>query len=247
MSNLKERTKNIPVLTKEEEKELFVRLGNGDTSVIDVLMKHNLRLVASIALKYTTNTTSFEVDDLISEGVIGLKTAILKFDHTRNNKFSTYSTFWIRQSMTRAILNKSKIVRIPVHMEEKISKKRKAGKYAVDVNDIIDVEVVSLDYTAEYRGLAHGELVANLEAWNGEDDPKIASLEAKVDRGNLLTAIADIKVISTKERRAFYYSVVGESVKRIAKRFKTTPAKIRRSIERVANTVRSTISCQDYL
>ena len=251
MSNLKEKVKDIPVLTKEQEIDLFARLGNGDNSVVDELIKHNLRLVASLAIKFCTSRISLDTDDLISEGVIGLKTAILKYEYKRNLKFSTYATYWIKQSMLRAIYNKSKIVRIPCYMEERLATKRKASKYGIEVSDDNEpLEVISfvdVDYTADYRGLAHGDLASNLEAWNGKLDSNITRAEAKLDRSSLCAAISGIKVISPKERRTFYYSVAGESVKNIARRLRTSPDKVRGIVRKVTNVVRGTISCQDYL
>lgn len=251
MSNLKEKVKDIPVLTKEEERDLFARLGSGDNSVVDKLIKHNLRLVASIAIKICTSRLSLDTDDLISEGVIGLKTAILKYEYERNLKFSTYATYWIRQAMTRAIYNKSKIVRIPCYMEERLATKRKASKYGIEVSDDNEpLEVVSfvdVDYTADYKGLAHGNLVNNLESWNGKLDSNITRAEAKLDKSSLCAAISEIKIISPKERRIFYYSAAGESVKNIARRLRISPDKVRGAVKKVASVVRGVIECQGYL
>jgi len=105
------------VLTRKEEAELFKRLRNGDKSAKDILVEHNMRLVQKMASKLSK--PGFEFDDLVQEGLIGLLTAIDKYDYTRGYKFSTYSVWYIRQRIQRYMKNTSKSVRLPIHIQEK--------------------------------------------------------------------------------------------------------------------------------
>jgi len=110
----------IKLLSGVEEKELAIRSANGDQIAKDRLTESNLRLVVSIAKKYTGR--GVHILDLIQEGNIGLMRAVEKFDVKRECKFSTYATWWIRQGITRAIADQAKTIRIPVHMVEVINK-----------------------------------------------------------------------------------------------------------------------------
>ena len=110
----------IPLLTYEQELELAKRILNGDEDAKQELAESNLRLVVSIAKKYVGRGMLFL--DLIQEGNMGLIKAVEKFDYEKGFKFSTYATWWIRQSITRAIADQARTIRIPVHMVEPINK-----------------------------------------------------------------------------------------------------------------------------
>ena len=110
----------VKLLTAQQEVSLAKRIERGDIKAKHELTEANLRLVVSIAKRYHTDGMSFL--DLIQEGNLGLIRAVEKFDYRKGHKFSTYATWWIRQAITRAIADKARTIRIPVHMVEKINK-----------------------------------------------------------------------------------------------------------------------------
>lgn len=114
-----------PLLTAKQEKELARRISAGDSEARDQMVRANLRLVVNIARSYTGKGLGLQ--DLIEEGNLGLLRAVEGFDPDMNTRFSTYASYWIKQSIKRALVNTSKTIRIPAYMVELLSKWRRAA------------------------------------------------------------------------------------------------------------------------
>ncbi len=146
------------LLTHAEEIELSTRAKAGDKRARRRLIEKNLRLVVSVAKKYRGYGLPFE--DLIQEGNIGLMKAVEKFDPDRGYRFSTYATWWIRQAVQRAVADKGRTIRLPVHMTEKVRKMRRAyGELSAELGrEPLDDEI------AQRLGWETGEVLAVLDA-----------------------------------------------------------------------------------
>ncbi len=120
-SYLRKMTKHR-LLTKREEINLATKIARGDKEAKNFMIEHNIRLVVSIAKKYNFRGKGMDLLDVIQNGLLGLMTAVEKFDPGKGFKFSTYATHWIRQSITRTLADQGNIVRKPVYQVEKINK-----------------------------------------------------------------------------------------------------------------------------
>ena len=164
---------NYPLLSKEETEALAYKYKKGDKEAGKILANHNLRLVVSIAKKY--NGRGMDFLDLIQEGNLGLLKAIEKFDPSLGYKFSTYATWWIRQAVARGAADKSRAIRVPVHMVETINKMARIERQmTLELNrEPTDQELskkmgLSVDKIAEIRKISQDPV--SLETPIGEED-----------------------------------------------------------------------------
>jgi RNA polymerase primary sigma factor len=163
----------VKLLTPEEEIELAARIKKGDKKARELMIKANLRLVVKIAHDY--ENFGLPLLDLISEGNIGLMKAVERFDPAKGGKLSTYGSWWIKQSIKRALANQSKTIRLPVHLVDKISRMRRTslklqeifGREPTD-EELADEMGMSVSRVAQMRTAAIRP--ASLDAPIGDDD-----------------------------------------------------------------------------
>jgi RNA polymerase primary sigma factor len=187
MSLFLQEVRRHPLLTREEEIELAQRIERGDLDAKERLVNSNLRLVISNARKYQGH--DLPLLDLIQEGILGLIRAAEKFDWRKGYKFSTYATFWIRQALQRALDNRSRTIRIPVHLgqrERRIARVQRelAAQLGRDPTDqeVAEAAELSADDVREARETAR--VVTSLDRPVGEEEETpFGALLASDDRG----------------------------------------------------------------
>lgn len=183
--------RQYPLLTAEQERTLAMACAQGDPDAIRALVNSNLRLVVSVAREYAGR--GVPLLDLIQEGSIGLLVAARKFDYTRNTRFSTYASKWIRQGVSRCILNHAGVIRVPMHTMEKMRKLLSArSAYIQETN-----EEPTPEELAQRCGIEPDKVVSLLELV-----PQVCSLDAPTgenEEGTLQMLLEDVHAPQPQE------------------------------------------------
>jgi len=208
--------RHIPLLTAEEEVELALKIRKGDRDARNKMIKSNLRLVISIAKRYTG--LGVPLSDLIEEGNIGLMKSVEKFDPDRGFRFSTYAAWWIKQGISRAVIDQGKLIRVPVYMNEEILKYKKAVeslthklKRKPRVGEIAKKLQTTVDKVRELdNAIAR---MSSLDAPIGEDgDGQVMDI---IEDESLTSPDERLEVFFNKERAQGFLDLLSERERKI--------------------------------
>ncbi len=201
-----------PLLTAEQEVDLAKRIERGDLEAKQHLINSNLRLVVSLTKRYEGH--GLHKLDLIQHGSMGLIRAAEKFDWRRGYKFSTYATWWIRQSMSRGLYNEGRTARVPIHIGQEIAKMRRAENRLTSL--------LNREPTAEEVAAELGREPAEVDALRDIDEPAV-SLDSPVKGGDGDTTLGELQVdkqsgapeeiVTDEDTRRRLMSALGESIK----------------------------------
>lgn len=248
----------IPLLTAEEEQCLGERIKQGDVEARNKMIESNLRLVVSIAKKYL-HRTKISFLDLIQEGNMGLMKALDKWDYTLGYKFSTYAVYWIKQAISRAVVENSRSIRIPMHIIEQLSKMSKvsqeiyqatlreptaaeiAEKMGLEVEKVKELQAivkdpVSIDQTInEEDDVTIGDLVAD------EEDPILDDIfkEEVADKVETVLQTLDSREADILRRRYGLNRQKAQTLEEIGKDYQLTKERIRQIEEKALRKLRN--------
>jgi RNA polymerase nonessential primary-like sigma factor len=186
LTNYFSSIRRYPLLSSEEENEIGRKARDGDRRSIDQMITSNLRLVVKIAKNYRTR--GVPLLDLIEEGNLGLIHAVQKFDPDRGFRFSTYATWWIRQSIEQAIMCQSRLVRLPVHVIKEINiilkakrQLQESGNANVSIQQIADETGKDPENIRDLLSLLEGTSPLDMNVKGGDDDKEISLLDVVPD------------------------------------------------------------------
>jgi RNA polymerase primary sigma factor len=256
------------LLTATEEVYLAKKIEKGDMPAKNRLIEANLRLVVSVAKKYMGRGLLFL--DLIQEGNLGLIVAVDKYDYKRGFKFSTYATWWIRQAVTRAIADKSRTIRVPVHMVENINKYIRTHRKLLqeigrepDSKEIADLLNITPDRVREIKKIAQGTISLDTPIGDGEDAyigdfVEDSEVEAPLDAATFAMLQKNLKsVLNTlKDReqkiiklRYGLHDGFPRTLEEVGREFKLTRERIRQIESKALCKLRSTknAALKDFL
>ena len=206
----------IPLLKPEEEVDLARKIKNGDKTARNKMIRANLRLVISIAKRYVN--LGVPLSDLIEEGNIGLMKSVDKFDPERGFRFSTYAAWWIKQGISRAIIDQGKMIRVPVYMNEEILKYKKATeklthklKRKPTVGEIAKKMQIGVEKVRELeKAIAK---MSSLDAPIGEDGE--GQVKDIIEDETQITPDENLEVFFNKERAAAFLQMLSQRERKI--------------------------------